>query len=443
MPAHSRVPVFAPSAARLKADWRQLCRTIGERRAGTAGERRAAEYIADQFAQAGLTARIESFACRTLRQATSSVAARGPGGWSDFASRALVGSPSLPGRGQVQGDLVFLEYPETSHRLRRDSLRGKVAVVFGPLPTDLAMHRKLIAARPAAVLHADDRLPFGWPKSDGLFPYWVEIAGAVPTLSIAYAAAWRFRAEGFTRARVSVRTVHAAGRSGNVVATLPGSDPAAPAILFGAHHDTQADNIGADDNASGVVCLLELARLLAGGPARRRTLHFVSFGAEEQLSVGSAAYVRRHRPGPDQLGLMVNFDSISSPLGHSHLFHSGQARLKEFFLGGLRRRGYDASPDETVTPFADHFPFTACGIPAVWFYRSNVRWGQRWQHHTPQDALANVSAEPVVSLLRGLAPLVAELAAAHSWPFGRRMPAALAAQTAHFARTLFGLRPGR
>ena len=76
-------------------------------------------------------------------------------------------------------------------------------------------------------------------------------------------------------------------------------------------------------------------------------------------------------------------------------------------------------------------------------FKTPVAQGQRWQHHTPQDSLANVSPEAVAGLLGALAPLVLELAGARRWPFGTRAPAALAASTAHFARTLFGLRGGR
>jgi len=52
-------PLCSPaSAARLQEDWRHLCRTIGERRAGGSGERRAADFIARRFAAAGLSVRI-------------------------------------------------------------------------------------------------------------------------------------------------------------------------------------------------------------------------------------------------------------------------------------------------------------------------------------------------------------------------------------------------
>lgn len=67
----------------------------------------------------------------------------------------------------------------------------------------------------------------------------------------------------------------------NVVAELPGADPAAPRVLVGAHLDTIRGTPGADDNASGVAGVLECARLLAG-LRPRATVEFVAFNLEER-----------------------------------------------------------------------------------------------------------------------------------------------------------------
>jgi aminopeptidase YwaD len=84
----------------------------------------------------------------------------------------------------------------------------------------------------------------------------------------------------------------------NVIATNDGSDPARPWVVVGAHFDSTATTPGADDNASGVAALLEIARLLEGfQPAA--TVQFVGFNLEEVQQwlppfyrLGSKAYVR-------------------------------------------------------------------------------------------------------------------------------------------------------
>lgn len=74
-----------------------------------------------------------------------------------------------------------------------------------------------------------------------------------------------------------------AGRSFNVIATPPGLDPASPYVLVGAHLDTVAVAPGAEDNASGVAVLLEVARVLRGsGP-----VVLVAFGGEEPRGPGA------------------------------------------------------------------------------------------------------------------------------------------------------------
>ncbi len=86
----------------------------------------------------------------------------------------------------------------------------------------------------------------------------------------------------------------------NVVGTHPGSDPDLPLLLVGAHFDTVAETPGADDNASGVAVLLEVARLAVELGARR-TLQFVGFNLEEPQDrlgtyrVGSARFARKAR----------------------------------------------------------------------------------------------------------------------------------------------------
>jgi hypothetical protein len=78
----------------------------------------------------------------------------------------------------------------------------------------------------------------------------------------------------------------------------------------------------------------------------------------------------------------------------------------------------------------------------VWFYRSNVRGGVRWQHHSGRndDSLANVSAGEVCRLIDALAPAILSLDAVRAWPFRRKTPPAIAAVTAEYARKWYGLR---
>ena len=114
--------------------------------------------------------------------------------------------------------------------------------------------------------------------------------------------------------------------SNNVVAVLPGSDPKLKdeAVMYCAHYDhfgivpgMPGDNIynGAQDNATGVGILLEIARVMGDAKvAPKRSTYFVSVTAEEQGLRGSE-YFGKHPPLPaKQISLDLNFDDIP-PLG--------------------------------------------------------------------------------------------------------------------------------
>ncbi len=422
--------------AALGRDWRVLCEKIGERRAGSVAERRAADFIATQLVAAGCApAVLEEFPCTSLVRAVTRVCAREGSRWREVESAVLVGVPGTPGGRAVEGEMVWLEMPEHASRLMARSLRGKIAVIFGPLPTSVAQHRALLAAEPLAVVHIDERLPFAWAKSDGVYPRWARRFGMPPIITVPYTDAWRWRQAGVRRLRVQARVELRAARSQNVIAELPGRDRRLPAIVLTAHHDTQCGNPGADDNASGVVALLAFARAL-GGRTRRRTIRLISFGAEEQLSVGSAAYVRVHADALSEIGLVLNFDSIASPLGHLEMWRVGAPTLEQVALRTLARGGVRPAVKADVSPFFDHFSFNQAGVPSLAFYRPNFSGG-RWQHHSRHDTLANVSAEEVVRLVEALLPLVTMLASRATWPFPRAIPAAQARVARELARDLF------
>jgi hypothetical protein len=428
-------------AATIWADWRMLCETIGERRAGTTQEARAAGFIAHRFRDAGIeNVAIQLFPCQSLHSAAAEVRERRPRGWRRIEARPLVGAPSTPHGEDVTGPLVWIEMPEGAAALRPGALTGRIAVIFGPLPTSLDLHRQLVAAAPLAVIQVDDRLPFAWAKNDGVYPYWVRQYGMPPTVAVPYLDAWRWKREGVTELRVRSAVDLQPGASQNVIAELPGSDPALPALILTAHHDTQCNNVGADDNASGVVTLLGLARALAPAASRRtlrRTVRFISFGTEEQLSVGSDAYVRQHHVTPRDTGLVINFDSVASPLGHWCLSVAGTREFARYSTRKLAASGLGVAAQSELTPFSDHFPFNRAGVSSLWFMRTNTPGG-RWQHHSGHDSLPNVSVVEVQRLLRAVHPLAADLASRRTWPFAARLPAALHAQARRIGRALFG-----
>lgn len=427
-------------ADEIREHWNVLCSSIGERRAGSIGDRKAADYILEQFREAGLhEVHAEPFSTVSVVKAEVALAMGTRSKLTRVEARVLAGSPSTRGKGSIETDLVWIEMPEQANRLMQPGLKGKIAVLVGPMPTRAELHRRLVACQPAAVIHVDDRLPFEWVKDDGVYPAWARRYGMPPTITIPYRTAWDLRKAGANRARVrSVvelqrRTCH------NLVGEIPGRKAALPRILLGAHHDTQCNNVGADDNGSGVVALLVLARHLAKSrPAR--TIRFVSFGAEEQLSVGSAEYVRAHANRMREIGVVLNLDSVSSPLGHHWLLRAGTERFGGWLCKRLAHHGLDVVEKPAPMPFADHFPFSAFGVPSVTFMRPNMDGGMRWQHHSAHDDLDNVSGKELERVTHALGGVTLELARSTAWAFPRGMAPEYRKPIALMAREMFGIR---
>jgi hypothetical protein len=430
---------FSPAPDRLLHHWSELCSRIGERRAGTAGDQAAANYLLEQFRAAGLQeVHTEDFPCVSVAHAEAEVAVGSAGALEVVPARVLAGSPGTPGSDPVESELVWVEMPEQAERAFQPSIRDKVVVLFGPMPTSAPLHQRLVNCRPAAVIHVDDRLPFEWVKDDGVYPAWARRYGMPPTVTIPYQAAWSFRKKGAKRACVRATVELKNTTSQNVVGEIPGRRPELPVVIVSAHHDTQCNNTGADDNASGVVALLALASGLT--PLRPlRTIRLVSFGAEEQLSVGSACYAVAHRQEMKSLGVVLNLDSVSSPLGHHWILRAGTQAFGSWLRKQLADQGLNGAEQSAVIPFADHFPFSAFGVPSITLVRPNMGGGMRWQHHSAHDHLENVSVDELARVVRAVSGVVVNLANRPRWPFTRGVAPDQRAETARMAKELFGL----
>ena len=87
-------------------------------------------------------------------------------------------------------------------------------------------------------------------------------------------------------------------------------------------------------------------------------------------------------------------------------------------------------------PFADHFPFTVYGVPALWFFRENFPGG-RWQHHSIHDNLENVSVSVLTDLIAAVGGLILDAAGKPELPFPRGLEPGIRDKTMILARTLF------
>jgi hypothetical protein len=176
----------------------------------------------------------------------------------------------------------------------------------------------------------------------------------------------------------------------NVVGMLPGRDPAlshAPAIL-GAHYDhlgtDGALHYGADDNASGISILLEVAARLSRSFAPARPILFVAFTGEEQGLLGSETFVESP-PAPfvtKDLFAMVNLDSVGRLEGRPlQVFGADSAYEWPFMAQGIGFTiGVTSQLAQAVIASSDHVPFRNVGIPSLHLFS-----GAHPDYHRPTD----------------------------------------------------------
>ena len=425
------------SPQRIEQDLETLTGQIGVRLAGSAAEAKAAAFVAERLAAWGVKVWTEEFPVRERWVETEELEVLVGGQWRRFPCSLFSNTPGTGGQWR-EAPLRFFEAPAEYGRKDLGHLRGKAVVHLGSHIESRERYRRLMEAQPAFLLFVDVRYPGTVPLADGMFPAYTASMGAVPTANVAYMDAWSWREQGAAAARLRVSGGMREAVSCNVVAELPGRDREGELLFVGGHHDTQAGSPGADDNATGTVAVLELARLLAAGTPPRRTLRLVSFGAEEQLSVGSAEYVRRHRSELAEKGaLMLNFDSFGSLMGWFEMFAAGPPEMTSFLWEGYAEREIYTTLSTAVMPYADHFPFAAAGVPAATLIRSNCQAG-RFFHHRPDDDRSRICPQLLAQVIDASAGLLRELDEREGLPFSRRIPPEQTGPVARYWDDLFG-----
>ncbi len=201
------------------------------------------------------------------------------------------------------------------------------------------------------------------------------------------------------RAELATDLVQVRTTAQNVLGLLRGSDPARrdQVVLVGAHYDhlgwggegsgsldpdRHAIHHGADDNASGVAGMLEIARRLAGAPPPRTVL-FAGFAGEEEGLLGST-HLAQHLPfRRDDLVAMVNLDMIGRAKPGPALTLGGTGTADEWpsLIESLNANHHlKITTDKGGFGASDHSSFYAVDVPVLFFFT-----GAHADYHRPSD----------------------------------------------------------
>ena len=202
------------------------------------------------------------------------------------------------------------------------------------------------------------------------------------------------------------------GRSQNVIAGKAG-DNGKSIFVVGAHYDSRDNTPGANDNASGVAALLEVARVLKHEPVAVR---FIAFGAEERWEKtyrkqahrlnGSNQHVASlSRAEKARIRGMISLDMV----GVGNVLQIGTlpgnragAPLVKRLLKAAKRIGVRTESFETP-PWSDHVAYAQAGVPAAWMW-----WYPDKLFHTPRDVTGRVSGAKMRAAARVVVRAVTE-----------------------------------
>lgn len=174
----------------------------------------------------------------------------------------------------------------------------------------------------------------------------------------------------------------------NVVATLRGTDLASEIIFVGAHYDSVDGTVGADDNASGVAAVLELAERFAATP-QRRTVRFVLWVSEEPPhfqteTMGSLVNARRAAERGDNIVAAYSLETIGFYRDHEgsqqypfplNLLYPSVGDFVAF-VGDLGSRGLVR---QSIAAFRAETPFPSEGV-ATFGSIPGVNWSDHWSY---------------------------------------------------------------
>jgi len=197
---------------------------------------------------------------------------------------------------------------------------------------------------------------------------------------------------------VRTKTANVVGviRAGAVMKQQPG------VVVIGAHMDhlgmggpnaldPQVNDVhnGADDNASGVAVLMEVARSLAANKATlARDVYIVAFSAEEMGDLGSFHYTK-NLPTKDPIIAMLNLDMVGR-MRMSQLHVNGgdsATEWKDIVQPACKTARVECTVTGSGYGPSDHMPFYVAGIPVLFFFTGN-----HLDYHTAKDDASKINA---------------------------------------------------
>lgn len=164
---------------------------------------------------------------------------------------------------------------------------------------------------------------------------------------------------------------------------------------------------GADDNASGIATMLELARFLKSSEAKKHNFIFVAFSAEEKGIIGSREFVNTQIPESENVIAMLNLDMVGrldSTSRRINILSTNTSHLWDSLINITCNPLLSLNPSSADARGSDHLSFYMKNIPVLFFIT-----GLHEDYHTPRDRIEYLNIMGMVDILNYVGNLVLHL----------------------------------
>jgi carboxypeptidase Q len=381
-----------------------LTTEVGQRMAGTEAEERARDWAVRKLKAMGFSnVRVEPFDMPVWTRGAEAAEILGPFP-QKLVVAALGNSASTP-PGGITGELVGFNSMAEFEAAPKEAVQGKIVFISHAMPRTqdgssygffggprrqgptLASKKGAIAIVVRSIGTDYHRNPHAGVQSfgDGATPI---PAGALSIPDAEQLQRILKRGKPVTM-RLTLVSQVTPGKSGNVIAEVPGRDPTAAPILVGGHLDSWDLGTGAIDDASGVAIVTAAAKRVMDAGRPLRTIRVVWFGAEEVGLFGGLDYQKKH-------GTEAHYAIAESDFGADRIWKvdSRLGKDREVEAKALQR----ALAPLGVVPGSldkadgsDIEPLLVAGLPGVGLSQDGTHYFDI--HHTPDDTLDKVDPE--------------------------------------------------
>jgi len=296
--------------------------------------------------------------------------------------------------GEFEGQLTYVGRGTSDEDYAGKDVTGKIVLADGGASS---VYRTAVGKYGATGILTD------WPNEAGLYTTWAALSripfgSLYPGMTISYTDGQSLKTllnSGPVTMHIDVDAEVTHGTSKSVIGTIKGKTNSDRYVLVIGHADSDAGGPGADDNASGIAALMEIARaltkLIGEGkiPRPNFSVKFMAVGSEIS---DSYAYIQAHQNELDKIIAVINYDEVGYGGWTNMLYFEGNdIPFLQPLMNKLNNIGKDYSGtywnDYTTNPFlggTDHEPYLEFKVPATtiwtdaWSTPEMIEQPQKW-----------------------------------------------------------------